>query len=367
MIKKLKIGLLSLAALSLLVGNVASATVTYSVDTTVDLSSPDINLTILATSVATSTVVGTGTFTVTVPSGSTFKVTSATRALTSDTTSTSAFIISQSCDSALLETTTIVGVSSSGTVVFTPAPNQCVYSPGGGGQSSSSSTTTTTPAVTVVAAVPATPAVPATQVEGCVAGNLFSATSGKSCTVSATPAVPATPATPAVPSSSASTASYNFGTTTLKDGSKGEAVKELQRFLNAKLNLGLSVDGALGPKTIAVIKQWQSDNGLVADGLIGPATKGMMNAQAATSGITTAMTKTSYDFGTATLKDGSKGEAVKELQRFLNAKLALSLAVDGALGPKTIAVIKQWQSDNGLVADGLIGPATKAMMNAQAQ
>ncbi|MBI2627807.1 peptidoglycan-binding protein, partial [Candidatus Nomurabacteria bacterium] len=56
------------------------------------------------------------------------------------------------------------------------------------------------------------------------------------------------------------------------------AVKELQRFLNAKLNLGLSIDGALGPKTITVIKQWQKDNGLVADGLIGPATKALMNA-----------------------------------------------------------------------------------------
>ncbi|MDQ5971771.1 MAG: Peptidoglycan-binding protein, partial [Patescibacteria group bacterium] len=36
---------------------------------------------------------------------------------------------------------------------------------------------------------------------------------------------------------------YNFGTTTLKNGSKGEAVMELQRFLNATLNLGLVVDG----------------------------------------------------------------------------------------------------------------------------
>ncbi|KKR01728.1 MAG: Peptidoglycan-binding domain 1 protein [Candidatus Nomurabacteria bacterium GW2011_GWD2_39_12] len=81
----------------------------------------------------------------------------------------------------------------------------------------------------------------------------------------------ATPATPA--STSQSTGSYNFGTTTLKNGSKGEAVKELQRFLNDKLNLGLVLDGKLGPKTIAVI------NGLVADGLIGAKTKAMMNAQ----------------------------------------------------------------------------------------
>ena len=73
---------------------------------------------------------------------------------------------------------------------------------------------------------------------------------------------------------------YNFGTTTLKNGSRGNAVMELQRFLNAKLNLGLVLDGKLGPKTITVIKKWQKDNGLVSDGLVGAKTKMKMNAQA---------------------------------------------------------------------------------------
>ena len=56
---------------------------------------------------------------------------------------------------------------------------------------------------------------------------------------------------------------------------------ELQRFLNARLNLGLVVDGKLGPRTIAVIKNWQSVNGLLADGLIGVKTKARMNIEAA--------------------------------------------------------------------------------------
>ena len=204
------------------------------------------------------------------------------------------------------------------------------------------SSTTSTVAMTVapaVGAVPATPAVPG-----------------------ASSAVPATPTTPVKV--------YNFGTANLKNGSRGEAVKELQRFLNAKLNLGLVIDGALGPKTITIIKKWQKDNGLVVDGLIGPATKAMMNGQAATTTTSTPSTSSGpsiYNLGTTTLKNGSSGESVKELQRFLNAKLNLGLTLDGKLGPKTIAVIKKWQEDNGLVADGLIGPKTKAMMNAQAQ
>ncbi|MBP9711906.1 MAG: peptidoglycan-binding protein [Candidatus Pacebacteria bacterium] len=70
-----------------------------------------------------------------------------------------------------------------------------------------------------------------------------------------------------------------------------------------------------------------------------------------------------YNLGSVTLRKGSTGEAVKELQRFLNKSLDMKLAIDGKLGPKTIAVIKSWQKNNGLVVDGLIGPKTKAKIN----
>jgi hypothetical protein len=95
--------------------------------------------------------------------------------------------------------------------------------------------------------------------QGCSGGNIFSTVTGARCmnnTVSA---------------------KYNFGSTTLKLWSKGDAVMELQKFLNTKLNLNLVVDGKLGPKTIEVIKTWQTANGLVSDGLVGTKTKMMMN------------------------------------------------------------------------------------------
>lgn len=130
--------------------------------------------------------------------------------------------------------------------------------------------TVTIPNNVSVSATPATPATPA-----------VSTGSGSTTTT-----VHATPATPAVSTgngtfdygSTTTIVLYNFGTVTLKLGSKGEAVMEIQRFLNARLNLGLVVDGKLGPKTIAVIKQWQKDNGLVSDGLVGLKTKAKMNA-----------------------------------------------------------------------------------------
>ncbi len=79
------------------------------------------------------------------------------------------------------------------------------------------------------------------------------------------------------------------------------------------------------------------------------------------------ITKTTYNFGITTLKNGSIGNAVKELQRFLNANLKMNLIVDGKLGPKTIAIIKQWQKAHGLTPDGLIGAKTKEMMNEEAK
>jgi len=52
------------------------------------------------------------------------------------------------------------------------------------------------------------------------------------------------------------------------------------------------------------------------------------------------------------LKVGSRGKEVKELQEFLN------IGADGIFGKGTESAVKKWQSDNGLVADGLVGPAT---------
>ena len=53
-----------------------------------------------------------------------------------------------------------------------------------------------------------------------------------------------------------------------------------------------------------------------------------------------------------TLKVGSKGEDVKKLQSYLN------LCVDGIFGKMTEESVKQFQKDNGLVSDGIVGTKT---------
>ena len=57
-----------------------------------------------------------------------------------------------------------------------------------------------------------------------------------------------------------------------------------------------------------------------------------------------------------TLKNGSKGQEVKELQMFLG------ITADGDFGPKTEQAVKDWQTKNGLLADGVVGPKTIAAM-----
>jgi len=52
------------------------------------------------------------------------------------------------------------------------------------------------------------------------------------------------------------------------------------------------------------------------------------------------------------LKIGSRGKEVKELQEFLD------IQADGIFGKGTETAVKRWQSDNGLVVDGIVGPTT---------
>ena len=66
-----------------------------------------------------------------------------------------------------------------------------------------------------------------------------------------------------------------------------------------------------------------------------------------------------------TIKRGSKGEYVKELQRGLQ-KLGYDLGsygVDGDFGRATEAAVKAFQTDQGLKVDGICGPATWAALD----
>jgi peptidoglycan hydrolase-like protein with peptidoglycan-binding domain len=78
----------------------------------------------------------------------------------------------------------------------------------------------------------------------------------------------------------------------------------------------------------------------------------------------TSTTKNSTSSGTiaGTVKLGSKGNNVRILQSFFN-KNGYNLKVDGDFGKLTLDALKDYQTKNGLAADGIVGPITRAKIN----
>ena len=58
------------------------------------------------------------------------------------------------------------------------------------------------------------------------------------------------------------------------------------------------------------------------------------------------------------MQEGSKGDAVKDLQKALNSKDDAKLAVDGIFGPLTKAAVVKFQEKHKLEVDGIVGPQT---------
>ena len=56
-----------------------------------------------------------------------------------------------------------------------------------------------------------------------------------------------------------------------------------------------------------------------------------------------------------TIKNGSTGKAVRVWQSILGFT---SVSIDGSFGPNTLAKTKTFQTNHGLVADGIVGPKT---------
>jgi peptidoglycan hydrolase-like protein with peptidoglycan-binding domain len=119
----------------------------------------------------------------------------------------------------------------------------------------------------------------------------------------------------------------------LKKGLSGEPVKRLQG------KLGVEADAVFGSATEKALKDWQAKNGVAVDGVAGPDTFVAMGL---------------YEL--VLLKEGTRGEAVKQLQEKLGVR------ADGQFGSGTEKALRDYQAKNGLVADGMAGPATLAQM-----
>lgn len=61
---------------------------------------------------------------------------------------------------------------------------------------------------------------------------------------------------------------------------------------------------------------------------------------------------------TASLKQGSSGQEVKDIQQKLKDMGYYTSAVDGVYGSKTVEAVKKFQKAKGLTADGIVGSQT---------
>lgn len=128
---------------------------------------------------------------------------------------------------------------------------------------------------------------------------------------------------------------------TIRQGDRGNFVFLLQFILN-QFGYNLSVDGIFGNQTTSSVRQFQQQNSLTVDGIVGKNTWQYL------------LTIPPYPI----LRLNSRGNYVYLAQRLLESKLVQVGSIDGILGQKTERAIKEFQQQNNLVVDGIIGANT---------
>ncbi|MBD0267147.1 MAG: peptidoglycan-binding protein [Cyanobacteria bacterium Co-bin8] len=124
---------------------------------------------------------------------------------------------------------------------------------------------------------------------------------------------------------------------------QGDDVLEAQRALVRK-GAGVVADGVFGPATRTAVERFQQVNGLVADGAVGPVTWARL------------LERVLY-----LANPPMTGDDVVRVQRALTSQ-GYNLTADGVFGSATEQAIRQFQSRQGLVADGVAGPLTLARL-----
>ncbi len=131
----------------------------------------------------------------------------------------------------------------------------------------------------------------------------------------------------------------------IRSGDRGNFVYLLQFILNS-FGYNLSVDGIFGSKTLNAVKNFQSQNSLQVDGLVGNNT------------WKTLLLLPPYPL----LKNGSVGAYVKFLQQLLESNLYPVGNIDGIFGSRTQTAVENFQKDNNLQVDGIVGNNTWAKL-----
>ncbi|BAZ13066.1 hypothetical protein NIES4071_49000 [Calothrix sp. NIES-4071] len=153
-----------------------------------------------------------------------------------------------------------------------------------------------------------------------------------------------------------------FGKPVLKQGAKGEVVKELQKLLfqyHVFVHLDKQgacvfpseevIDGIFGAKTTAAVKLFQNQMFLIHDGIVGNATWKSLYKGA--------------PVGLPILKKGSQGELVNLIQERMSLDGFYKDIIDGDFGAATETAVKALQKRALLTEDGAVGDKTWASLS----
>lgn len=158
-------------------------------------------------------------------------------------------------------------------------------------------------------------------------------------------------------------------TQTLRIGSRGTEVSNLQARLKELGYYTGTVDGMYGTGTARSVTLFQRANNLEADGVAGEATQKRLYSNQVLSVATPVPTKAPANQNTGnsgnitagnaniTLKNGDKGTEVKKMQQRL-VELGYLNAADSIFGVRTYNAVTAFQRKNNLTADGIAGKLT---------
>lgn len=105
--------------------------------------------------------------------------------------------------------------------------------------------------------------------------------------------------------------------------------------MNAR-GYNILIDGAFGSGTQSAVQAFQANNRLSANGIVDQKTWEALIIQ---------------------VQNGGSGDAVSAVQSQLNSK-GYSTGIDGQFGPQTQSSVQRFQTNQGLTADGIVGPNT---------
>lgn len=119
-----------------------------------------------------------------------------------------------------------------------------------------------------------------------------------------------------------------------------------------------TVDDKFGAGMLRAVKAFQKKNSLAVDGAVGPKTRAVLFSAGALDEDDAIPEKEQQTEVKLPLKKGDRGTAVKEVQARLE-ELGYELGlIDGIFGKGTQAAVKLFQARNGLTVDGKVGQRT---------